>query len=108
MTGTAFRSFKRATNASSTTMVFDLVINILGSYRFQGFLVFVLIVLVYESTCGPKRYHGIPAVGINAQKGFFGGVAKAQEDWFLHGKEILDRGLKQVCVRHLWAAILYG
>lgn len=108
MTGTAFRSFKRATNSSSATMVFDLVINILGSYLFQGFLVFVLIVLVYESTCGPKRYHGIPAVGINAQKGFFGGVAKAQEDWFLHGKEILDRGLKQVCARHLWAAILYG
>ncbi|XHG05621.1 hypothetical protein AWENTII_008836 [Aspergillus wentii] len=77
-------------------MLVDLILNVLGSSYFQGFLVFVLIGLVYQSTSGPKLYHGVPTVGIDTGKGI-AGLEKARQDWYVHGKEILDRGMKQ-CV----------
>lgn len=77
-------------------MFADLVIDSLGSTFVQGFLVVVLLAVVYQWTSGPKLYPGIPVVGIDTEKGFFGGLEKAREDWFWHGREIIDRGLKQV------------
>lgn len=77
-------------------MLADLLSTILQSPLFQGSLVCVLLVLVYHSYSGPNLYPGFPTVGIDTSKGPVRGLDQARENWAIHGKEILDRGLKQV------------
>ncbi|OGM49856.1 hypothetical protein ABOM_001453 [Aspergillus bombycis] len=78
-------------------MVVGLVLEVLNSSIFHLFLVACLLVLIYDWTFSSKLYPGFPAVGIDPRKGFLRGFEKARDDWYLHGKEILDRGLK-TCV----------
>lgn len=91
-------------------MIVETILGIFGSIPFQFILFLSICYFVYLSLCGPELYSGIPAVGIDAQHGFWGTLDKARENWFLHGKEIMDQGLKQVrlkcsCLEMLWLTL---
>lgn len=77
-------------------MLADLLTDILKSPLFQGSLVCALLVLVYHSYSGPGLYCGFPTAGIDTSKGLVKELARVREDWAIHGKAILDSGLKQV------------
>ena len=79
-------------------MFVDLLINILSSPLFQGSLVCTFLVLVYHSHSGPNLYRGFPTVGIDTSKSLVKALNQARENWAIHGKEILDGGMKQVII----------
>jgi hypothetical protein len=87
------------TLAISARMILETILGIFGSIPFQFILFLTICYFVYLSLCGPELYSGIPAVGIDTKHGFWATLDKARENWFLHGKEIMDQGLKQGCFK---------
>ncbi|CAG7936532.1 unnamed protein product [Penicillium olsonii] len=76
-------------------MIFELVIDIPQSSAFRILIVVALGIVLYGAFSGPQVHTGYPLIGFDMKDGYSRGLAKAQQQWIAHGKDLIDQGLAQ-------------